>query len=281
MKLRGPGAGFSLGPPLRRLPSIAIFRGMTRRPPAPRPFRLAGALFAAFAVAAPLPLAAAPVPATHQRKPPTLAELQSRAKQLAAEAGAAREAADRAAIAAAKARANLRLAQDNLEAVRNAAGARAAQLQLPASQQGNAVIAAEAQLRQAQLAAQQAQFNASVPDFSLAPQGSSGIKPLLGSVNQSAVQQAQAAVVAAQQKLDAARQAAAMNSQAAGLTRNFDTVGIATAEQAVATARHLAETTARAARAAERNAQTLAEAAAQARAAVRAAEQARKAAPDK
>jgi predicted DNA binding CopG/RHH family protein len=245
-----------------------MFFGMTQRSPAHRSLRLAAALVAALAVAAPLPLVAAPVPATHHRKPPTLAELQSRAKQLAIEAGAARKAADRAAIATARARANLRLAESNLDAVRNTAGAHAAQLQLPASQQSNAVIAAEAQLRQAQMAAQQEQFTASVPDFSQPPQGASGIKPLLGSVNQTALQQAQAAVAAAQQRLAAAQQAAAMNSQAAALANNFDSVGIAIAAQSVATARQLADSAARAARAAELNAETLAEDAAQARAAV-------------
>lgn len=205
-------------------------------------------------------------------KPPTLAELQSRAKKIAAQAGRARKAADAAEIAAANARANLRLAESNLAAVRNGTGAHARQLQLPAPQQNYAVAQAQAQLQQAQQAAQQAQLNANLSNLSQPPAGAKGLTPILGNVNQSTLLNAQSAVIAAQQRLTAAQQSQAMSNQQAALADNFDNAGLANATQNAETARQLADKAERAARAAELNAEALAEDADRACAAVRAAQ---------
>ena len=75
----------------------------------------------------------------------------------------------------------------------------------------------------------------------------------------------------AQQNLAAARQTANMNAQAAQLGSGLGTAGLGNAQRNLATARALAESAERAAKAAELNAQTLAEDADRARAAAGAA----------
>lgn len=198
---------------------------------------------------------------------PTLAQLQARANRASKQAGAARQLADRAAIAAAAAAASLRDAEATLAGL----GTGAPSVDSVAQPPDPAVAAAQSRLQLAQQQALQAETTATLGRLNAPPGGLSGGAAIMNNMAQQQAENARSSVVAAQRNLAAAQQSASMGTQAANLSAALGNTRLRTAQRAVAAARRLAITTANAARTADRNAQTLAEAADRARAVANAA----------
>jgi hypothetical protein len=203
-------------------------------------------------------------------QPPTLAQLQARADRASEQAGAARRLADRAAIAAASAAANLRDAEATLAGL-GAIAPTVAPLIQPSQPPDCAVAAAQSRLQLAQQQALQAETSARLGHLNAPPGGLTGGAAILDNMARQQAENAQSTVITAQRNLAAAQQSASMGPQAANLAATLGNTRLRTAQRAVAAARRLAVTTANAARIADRNAQTLAEAADRARAAANAA----------
>jgi hypothetical protein len=219
---------------------------------------LAG-LFVLVAGMALLPAGFAHAASTTQRTSShsTPAQLRKLAMRAEARAAAARKAADRAEIAAATADANLTLAEASSSNISRLSPIATPQLIAP--QMGDPAVAqAQTQLQFAQQREQQAALGVSAVPFGPPPFGAPS-SPILDTLAQSQLQSAKTATFMAQQNLAAARQTANMNAQASSLGSTFTATGLGDAQRNLATARALAESADRAAKAAELNAQALAE----------------------
>ena len=203
-------------------------------------------------------------------QPPTLAQLQARADRASKQAGAARQLADRAAIAAASAAANLRDAEATLAGLAEMVPT-VSPLIAPSPPQDYAVAAAQNRLQLAQQQAFQAEAAANLSRLAAPPGGLAGSPALLDNIARQQARNTQSTVFTAQRSLAAAQQSASIATQATNLSVSLGNARLRSAQRAVAAARRLAVTTANAARTADRNAQTLAEAADRARAAANAA----------